>query len=147
VAIGSDDGDVRVGGSGDADVPVQPDPMGMSLSRLAAAQPDDFTPVVPVDEGTLALRLAGREWAHDELADAAVEAAGHHGMTGTSRVLTTAGYHTVDGLDAGLLVPLAAGGSVVLVTSADSTRLADRCATENVTHTAGVTVPGLDRLC
>jgi hypothetical protein len=61
-------------------------------------------------------------------------------------VLSTLPLDTVDGLDAGLLVPLAAGGSVVLVGSADEARLAERCATEKVTHTAGATVAGLPRL-
>ncbi|MDQ1686476.1 MAG: hypothetical protein QOC82_3213, partial [Frankiaceae bacterium] len=53
---------------------------------------------------------------------------------------------TVHGLDASLLVPLAAGGSVVMVANADVSRLADRAKMERATHTAGCDVAGLPRL-
>ena len=140
------DGDVRIAASGDADIVVTPDPMGMGLSRLAGAQPDDFAPVVPVDPSALALRVAGREWTHEQLADAAQHAAGRHDLDGSTRVLSTLSYGSVEGLDAGLLAPLASGGSIVPVTNPDEARLADRCTTEKVTHTAGVTVASLPRL-
>jgi len=55
----------------------------------------------------------------------------------SSRVLSTMGFDTADGLDAGLLVPLAAGASVVLVSNADPTRLAERRSAERVTHELG----------
>jgi len=139
-------GDLRIAASGDADIVVTPDPMGMGLSRLAGAQPDDFAPVVPVDPSTLALRIAGREWTHEQLADAAQQAADEHELDRSTRVLSTLSYETVEGLDAGLLAPLAAGGSIVLVSNADPARLADRCTTEKVTHTAGVTAGSLPRL-
>src|SRR5207248_4798512 len=113
---------------------VRLDPMGADLSRIAAAQPDLFVPVVPVDPALPALRLEGREWTHAELGAAASDAARHHRLDASSRVLSTLPYDTVDGLDAGLLVPLAAGASVVLVGSADPARLPERCATEQVTH-------------
>jgi len=61
-------------------------------------------------------------------------------------VLSTLSYDTADGLDAGLLAPLAAGGSVVLVSNADEARFTDRCAAEHVTQTAGAAVAGLSRL-
>lgn len=121
------------------------DAMGLGLSRLVGAQPDQL--VMPAQaSGELALTIAERTWSHDELAAAAVHAASHHGFDRASRILSTLGLDTVDGLDAALLVPLAAGGSVVLVGNADPTRQAERCATERVTHTAGVDVPGLARL-
>jgi uncharacterized protein (TIGR03089 family) len=139
-------GDVRIAADGDADVVVTPDPMGLGLSRLVGAQPDDFAPLVPIDPSSLALRLPGREWTHAELADAAQHAADHHGLGRDSRVLSTMPYDSADGLDAGLLVPLAAGGSVVLVSNAEELRLADRCRSEKVTHTAGLAVGSLPRL-
>jgi uncharacterized protein (TIGR03089 family) len=129
-------GDLSVG-TADADVVVQPDPMGAALSGLVAAQPDRFEPVLPVDGGSLALRVAGREWTHDELGAAAVHAAHEHGIDRSARVLSTLPYDTASGIDAGLLAPLAAGASVVLVTHADGSRLAERCRSEHVTHQLG----------
>ena len=138
--------DLRIGSGDDDDVQVRPDPMGAGLSRLAGGQPDDFAPLVPLDPTALAMRASGREWTHADLADAALHAAAHHSLEATSRVLTTLPYDDADGIDAGLLAPLAAGGSVVLVSNADESLLADRCSTENVTHTAGVDVANLPRL-
>jgi uncharacterized protein (TIGR03089 family) len=131
------DADVSVGldGTG-ADIELRLDPMGGDLARLAAAQPDIFTPIVPPSRTSDALRIVGRTWTHEQLEAAAHDGAVHHGLTDGSRVLSTLGYDTVDGLDAGLLVPLSAGASVVLVTNADRALLADRCATEKVTHVA-----------
>src|SRR3954447_9346837 len=139
-------GDVRIAAVDDADIVVAPDPMGAGLSRLVGAQPDDFTPLLPVDPSALALRVGARAWTHEELADAAQSAATHHHLGAQSRVLSTMVFDSVEGLDAGLLAPLAAGGSIVLVTGADDARLADRCTTENVTHTAGVDVEPLPRI-
>jgi acyl-CoA synthetase (AMP-forming)/AMP-acid ligase II len=121
------------------------DAMGMGLSRVVGSQPDQYAGS-PADEAAAALSMAGRTWTHLELAVDALHAASHHGIGRDSRVLTTLAYDTVDGLDAGLLAPLAVGGSVVLVASADEGKLAERCASENVTHTAGVAVSGLPRL-
>lgn len=120
-------------------------PMGADLSRVVAAQPDQFGGG-GVDGSATALSVGDRSWTHGELAGAAALAAAQHGLGADSRVLSTLPYDTVNGLDAGLLVPLAAGGSVVLVGSAADGGLPDKCATENVTHTAGVTVAGLPRL-
>jgi uncharacterized protein (TIGR03089 family) len=138
--------DLRIGTSSDGDLVLAVDPMGVGLSRLVAAQPDQFMPVVPVDISATALRAGPRAWTHGELGDAAMHAALEHHIDDTSRVLTTMGFDSVDGIDAGLLAPLAAGASAVLVSNADPARLAQRCATENVTHTAGVAVADLARL-
>lgn len=127
----------------DADLTLTLDPMGADLSRAVAAQADRFVAVLPVDPQRDALRLGGRTWTHEGLAAAAAAAAAHHGVDVTSRILSTLDYDTADGLDVGLLMPLAAGGSVVLVEHADPQRLADRCVAERVTHTAGVRVPGV----
>ena len=67
-------------------------------------------------------------------------------MPSGSRVLCTRTYDDEDVLWLGLLGPLAAGGSVVLVAQPDAALLAERCATERVTHTLGVDVDGLPRL-
>src|SRR4051794_16557219 len=139
-------GDVRIAALADADIVVAPDPMGAGLSRLVGAHPDEFSPLVPVDPSALALRVDARAWTHRELADAAQHAAAHHRLDRESRVLSTMAYDSADGLDAGLLAPLAAGGSIVLVTNADETKLADRCSMEKVTHTAGVDVEALPRI-
>ena len=124
-------------------VPDPLDPMGMTLSRLVGAQPDHYAGP-PADPAAPALRLGDRLWSHEQLATAAEAGARDHGLGPDSRVLSTLDYASVPGLDAGLLVPLAAGGSVVLV--ADGNDLAQRCAVERVTHTAGVTVEPLPRL-
>ncbi|HEU5033702.1 MAG TPA: TIGR03089 family protein [Mycobacteriales bacterium] len=129
-----------------ADVGIALDPMGASLSRIAAAQPDAFVPPTPLHPQALALAVGGQQWTHGELGELAQSGARHHGLGGSSRVLSTLGYDSRDGLDAGLVVPLAAGASVVLVTNPDRERLPTRCSTEQVTHTAGVTVDGLPRL-
>lgn len=131
---------------GSATVELSLHPLGADLSRLVGAQPDTFAPITPVDPDLPALRIGAREWTHERLGDLAVAAARHHGLGATSRVLSTLGYDSVDGLDAGLLVPLAAGGSVVLVSHAEGHLLAAKCDTERVTHTAGVGVRGLPRL-
>jgi uncharacterized protein (TIGR03089 family) len=139
-------GDLSIGAAPTDDVVVPPDAMGMRLSRLVAAQPDQFAPVVPVDGDALALRTAERRWTQAELVAAATHAAEHHVFDRMTRVMSTLPLDTTDGLGAGLLTPLAAGASVVLVSNPDETQLAQRCATEHVTHTAGVSVPGVGRL-
>jgi hypothetical protein len=53
---------------------------------------------------------------------------------------------TAAGLAGGLIGPLAVGGSVVPVRHPDPSLLAERCLTERVSHTVGVTVSGLPRL-
>ena len=110
-----------------------PDAMGVGLSRLVGGQPDEV--VVPVSvSAEPALTIGARTWSHVELAEAAAHGAHMHGMDASSRVLSTHPLDTVEGLDAGLLVPLAAGGSVVLVANADSSKLPERVTTERITH-------------
>jgi hypothetical protein len=131
----------------DADVvfEVDADPLGMSLSGVVGAQPDVFAPGA-LDPDALALRIAGREWRHRTLADAATDAAAQHQVDRSARVLSTLALDTIDGLDAGLLMPLAAGASVVLVANADQARLSETATTERATHSAGSAVDGLARL-
>ena len=63
-----------------------------------------------------------------------------------ARVMTTMPLDVVDGLLAAIVMPLVAGGSCVLVSSADVDRLAGRADTERVTHVAGAELPGLPAL-
>lgn len=130
----------------DVDLDVSLDAMGVALSRIVGAQPDAFLPIVPVDLAAPALVAGGRTWTHGQLADAGVAAAAHHSIDASARILTTLPFDTIDALDIGLLVPLAAGASVVLVANPDQERLQERCTTERVTHTAGVSVAALPRL-
>ena len=124
-------GHVQFGGP--PTVEFTPDAMGVGLSRLVGGQPDEV--VVPVVvSAEPALTIGARTWSHAELGAAAVHGAQTHGMDASSRVLSTRPLDTVDGLDAGLLVPLAAGGSVVLVANVDPSLVADRVATERITH-------------
>jgi acyl-CoA synthetase (AMP-forming)/AMP-acid ligase II len=121
------------------------DAMGLGVSRLVASQPDELAMPVHASPES-ALTLGGRTWSHEELGHAAVHGAQMHGLDASTRVLSVLPYDTVDGLDAGLLVPLASGGSVVLVTNANDEQLPTLCSTERVTHTAGVDVAGVARL-
>jgi len=127
----------------DAALDVPGDPAAFTASVLP--QPDAPT-TGPVPPATPALRSGGRTWTAAELADAAHRAAAQHGVGRGARILSTYALDTVTGLDASLAVPLAAGGSVVMVTNADPDRLADRARMERATHTAGCDAGGLPRL-
>lgn len=128
----------------DATLALPGDPAAFTASVLP--QPDaSITAPAPPDAP--ALRNGGRTWTAEQLAAAARQAAAQHGIARGDRILSTYGLGTVTGLDASLAVPLAAGGSVVMVTTADPARLADRARMERVTHTAGCDVDGLPRLC
>jgi acyl-CoA synthetase (AMP-forming)/AMP-acid ligase II len=120
---------------------------GAAAAFMAAVLPQpDALLGSPVESATPALRAGGREWTAAELATAAAHGAQQHGLPPGARVLSTLPLDRADGLDASLLVPLAAGGSVVWCVNADAARLADRAATERVTHTAGCDVGGIPRL-
>jgi acyl-CoA synthetase (AMP-forming)/AMP-acid ligase II len=120
VALGAWTGGVPIGEDGD---PLPGDPQ--AFMREVLPQPDALLlpPAAPV-----------------ELPDPEVTA------PAGARVLSTLPLSSYDGLAAALLLPLAAGGSVVLVVNADPARLAKRAADERCTHTAGCHVDGLPRL-
>jgi uncharacterized protein (TIGR03089 family) len=101
-------------------------PMGADFGRLVAAQPDEFVAI-------------------DAVGADVVEAAPVD-LPAAARVLCTASLADGDGLGYGLVAPLAVDGSVVYVAHPDPTRLPERAAAEQVTHTLGVGIPGLPRL-
>lgn len=101
-------------------------PMGVDFSRLVAAQPDAFTPFDP---------------SGDDLVQAAAIDLPHG-----ARVLTVLPYDGADAISYGLIAPLAVGGSVVLITHADASKLVSHAETERVTHTLGVDIDKLPRL-
>jgi len=104
--------------------------------RSVLPQPDALL-APPASAADLGVRAAD-----DSLSlEALVRAAGS--PPPAARVMSTMPLDVVDGLLAALVVPLVAGGSCVLVASADPDRLAARADTERVTHVAGADVPGL----
>jgi hypothetical protein len=116
-----------------------------AFPRRVLSQPDALL-APPPPTSSPALCYAGRTWTLAELGAAATKAAAHHHVGSGSRVLSTLPLDSVDGLDAGLLIPLAVDGSVVLVSHPDEAKLVRRAADERVTHTAGLTVGELPRL-
>lgn len=132
---------LNLDGGGPTTVPGEP----REFMRLVLAQPDEFTGVDP-DPDALALSAGHREWTATELGRAALAAVREHQLPDGMRVLSTVPLESVHGLDASLLAPLAAHGSVVFVANADASKLADKARVEKATHTAGVDVEGLPRL-
>lgn len=100
--------------------------LGTDLSRLVAAQPDDFVAEQP--------------------SGADVVAAAPTDLPAGARVLSVVPLDDPSGLGYGLLGPLMVDGSVVLVGNPDPAAVATRCAAERVTHTLGVDVAGVPRL-
>jgi uncharacterized protein (TIGR03089 family) len=109
-----------------ADVVLSLEPMGADFSRLVAAQPDSWQPLNPSGED--------------------VVAASPTDLPHAARVLSVLGYDAPGAIGYGLIAPLDAGGSVVLVRNADPAKLADRVTTERITHTLGIDVDGVPRL-
>ncbi|AXK33898.1 TIGR03089 family protein [Streptomyces armeniacus] len=113
-------------------------------------QGDRFAPYVPVDPDAAALALPGDargggspsqagELSGAQVVERARADAGVRGLAPGSRLLSTLGYDSWDGLSAGLYAPLAAGASVVLCRNTaglDPAELAKRAESEQVTHTA-----------
>ncbi|WP_030374670.1 TIGR03089 family protein [Streptomyces rimosus] len=102
-------------------------------------QGDRFAPYAPVVPGDPALAVDGRELTGAEAVAAALADATERGLSAGSRLLSGLPYDTWAGLSAGLLAPLAAGGSVVLCRSLDrldADGLAKREESERVTHRA-----------
>ncbi|MFG2197039.1 TIGR03089 family protein [Streptomyces sp. NPDC048639] len=104
------------------------------------SQGDRFAPYAPVDPDAPALAFAGSgELTGAEVVERARGDAAARGLTPVSRLLSGLPYDTWDGLSAGLLAPLAAGGSVVLCRNLDelaAEALEQRRENERVTVTA-----------
>lgn len=101
-------------------------PMGIDFSRLVAAQPDSFVPIQP----------SGADLVEAAAAD----------LPNAARVLTVLPFDGAVALSYGLIAPLAASGSLVLVANPEGSALVGHADTERVTHTLGVTIDGLPRL-
>ncbi|MFI0239620.1 TIGR03089 family protein [Streptomyces sp. NPDC016845] len=104
------------------------------------SQGDRFAPFAPVGPDEPALAVSGTELTGAEVvAKASADAAGL-GLTGPgSRLLSGLSYDSWEGLSAGLLAPLATGGSVVLCRNLgrlDDEGLAKRVESERVTAVA-----------
>lgn len=98
----------------------------LSDARMAG---DDFTALFPIDGGTPA--LAGSTV--DQELEESRALAQKSGISRGDRVLSTVDWTVPEGIRAGLLAPLVAGASLVLVTGADRARLDERRATERTT--------------
>ena len=133
---------------------------GLSLAPMAAPLPappsgvtdyatevrthgDQFAPYQGVAPDAPAVIGEQGSLSHAQLAEAAVARAGELGVTKDDRLLIDAAAAEAPEW---LLVPLAAGASVVLIRNADPERLADRAGTERVTASLGVAVPGVRQL-
>ncbi|MBY8887788.1 TIGR03089 family protein [Streptomyces sp. PTM05] len=103
------------------------------------SQGDRFVPYTPVDPHAPALVLPdGTELTGAEVTARALDSARESGFSAGSRVLSALSYDTWEGLAAGLLAPLVAGGSVVLcrhVGELSPEALERRREAERVTHT------------
>ncbi|MFD5041342.1 TIGR03089 family protein [Streptomyces sp. NPDC058378] len=102
-------------------------------------QGDRFAPYAPVDPAAPALSVGGAVLTGDQLVARAREDAVELGLGPGSRLLTGRTYDTWEGLSAGLLAPLAAGGSVVLcrhLDRLDANGLAKRVESERITASA-----------
>ncbi len=122
--------------------------LGLSLRPLGGRLPD-----VPVGVTDYAAEVPayGDAFSASEPAGAAEMAAAHAAaerwrVQPGERILSVLPYTDPDGLAAGLLVPLLCGGGVVLCRNADPAALPRRADSEQVTATAGVTLPGPRRL-
>lgn len=116
----------------DCDLVLPDDPA--AFMRAVLPQPDALL-APPATAADAALVASGRMWSLAELVATAGE------PPANCRVLTTLPLDTIEGIRAGVVVPLVAGGSAVLVTNADTAGLAKRASTERVSHTAGAQVP------
>ncbi|KAF4410159.1 MULTISPECIES: TIGR03089 family protein [Streptomyces] len=105
------------------------------------SQGDRFAPYAPVDPDSPALAFAGAgELTAAQVVEQARADAATRELTPVSRVLSALPYDSWSGLSAGLLAPLAAGGSVVLCRHLDRLSpeaLDQRRESERVTATAG----------
>jgi uncharacterized protein (TIGR03089 family) len=117
----------------------QPPEGFLDYAAEVPGQGDQFMPYQPVDPGAPFLLLPGEpELTGEASVKRAVEDADAFGLSSKSRLLSVRPYDSWAGLSAGLLAPLAAGGSVVLCRNTDRldpAALGKRGEDERVTHT------------
>ena len=148
----------RVGAAAGAD-----EVFALSLAPLGRAFPDG--PPAGARDYAVEVRAQGDRWSGPLVEDAApaletpdgtvtggdlveiaLRRAVELGLLAGDRLLATESWDGPTGWVDGLLVPLAAGASIVLVANADPAALPARVLAERVTATLGVDVPGVRRL-
>lgn len=100
----------------------------------------------PVPDAVPALHTAGGVVTAGDLVEIALRRVSELGLLAGDRVLSTAPWASPTGWVDGLLAPLAAGATVVLVVDADPGQQQRRAEAERVTATLGVEIGGLRRL-
>jgi uncharacterized protein (TIGR03089 family) len=103
---------------------------------------DRFASYAPVDPDAEALRVTNVTLTGGEVVEKALSFARKAALDSSARVLTIGPYHTWEGLLAGLLGPMAAGGSLVIGRNIDKAALDRRISLEHVTAVTGA--PGWD---
>jgi uncharacterized protein (TIGR03089 family) len=117
----------------------------VDLPVAARACPDRFVGPPPAPDDPL-LRLAAGEFTGVELVAAARAATDRWRLHPGDRLLSIQPWDTLDGVLAGLVVPLLIGGGVVLCRDLDGARLAQVAADERVAGCFGADVAGVRRL-
>lgn len=128
--------------------PEPADPAVTDYATEVGVQPDRFARPGDAAE-TAAVELAGRRLDGQALVAESARSARAAGLTGADRVLTTLPPCTAAGLITGLLAPLAAGASLVLVAHAPEAtpgQLEHWARIERVSAGVGVDLPGLRRV-
>ena len=97
----------------------------------------------PVPDAVPALDAGGGTVTAGDLVEIALRRAAELGLVAGDRVLSTQPWTSPTGWLDGLLVPLAAAASVVLVANPDEDRLTAKVEAERVTATLGTQVPGV----
>jgi uncharacterized protein (TIGR03089 family) len=110
------------------------------------AQGDVFRPHQEPDPSAPGLVVGGLRLTLEQLVDSARELADRLGLSSGDRLLVTDPAATEAGPVAWLLMPLAAGASVVLCRNPDEAGLAGRAVQERVTATLGTYVEGVRQL-
>jgi uncharacterized protein (TIGR03089 family) len=103
---------------------------------------DRFVPYAPVPATAPALELGGRAYTAAELGEEAEHAVAERALRAGARLLTDLSPSTWDGLLAGLLLPLATGGSVVLCRNLDPDSVDAKVNSERVTDVIRTTPGG-----
>jgi uncharacterized protein (TIGR03089 family) len=99
---------------------------------------DDLVDDLMAAEGTLGANVIKTTYSGSELVTQARESAEKWGLDAQSRVLVDMPFTTLQGLLAGLIAPIHAGGSVIICRNIDKAALNKRVSLEHVTAVAGV---------